>query len=983
MPCLALLVSATAASVAFGQSGPRPADTPSWNRDVRPILAEHCFSCHGPDKGARKVGLRLDQRNTALAELDGDGGRHAIVPGRPADSELVRRVTSRDPDFRMPRKHDRLPAEQIDVLVRWIAAGAQWQRHWSLLPPRRVERDGEAAPAAIDRLLRAGLARRGLEMSRAADPRTLVRRLHLDLTGLPPSAREVEIYAANPTEARYEQLVDRLLASPAYAERMTAYWLDLVRYADTVGYHGDQPISVWPYRDWVIHAFDSNMPFDRFTREQLAGDLLDHPTRDQRVASGYNRLNMMTTEGGAQDKEYLAKYAADRVRTTGSVWLGLTLGCAECHDHKFDPISTRDFYRFEAFFADIKEKGYYPGANTSGDWGPKLEVGTVEQERELARLDGEVARLTKVLDTQTPELAAAQARWEAQVRRELGAWVAPELGPWHVLGPFRARNRAAAHRHAYGPEHGVDLSARVGTLRWTARPEWKDGRVHNTLRGANSATYLSRTIRAQREQSVKLSLGSDDSIKLWINGTLVLDRDVARAAAPDQERVTVPLHAGDNRLLMKICNGAGDYGFYFRLIAPGPGAKIAALVTKPHRTPAEDRVVAAGYRRIAPKLEPVRAELARVEKQRSELHESIPTTLVTVATTPRTMRVLARGNWMDTTGEVVTPQIPSVFGKLTVAGRATRLDLANWIVSKDNPLTARVLVNRLWKLLFGRGLSRVLDDLGTRGEWPAHAELLDWLAVELVDSGWDIKHVVKAIVMSQAYRQSSALTPELSRVDPRNRLMARQSSFRIPAEAVRDTALFVSGLLSRRVGGPSVKPYQPAGYWSELNFPRRTYESDVGENQYRRGLYTHWQRSYLHPSLLAFDAPTREECTAERERSNTPLQSLVLLNDPTYVEAARVFAERILSSPARSDLGRIRFAFRAAVSRAPDRVEVEQLRRLLAEHKTRYRADPESADALLATGLAPVRPDLDRPELAAWTSIARVILNLHETVTRY
>ncbi len=821
-----------------------------FNRDVRPILSENCYACHGPDKNKRKAHLRLDTRDGLFTAARGAA---PVVPGRPGDSELYRRVTAADPAERMPepKSGKSLSPRQLAVLRRWIEQGAPWKGHWAYLPPQHpaapAVENAHSARNPVDAFLLAGVQGAGLHPAPQADRVTLIRRLSFDLVGLPPAPADVDAFVQDPRPDAYERLVDRLLASPHYGERMAEYWLDLVRYADSIGYHSDNPMPVAPYRDYVIRAFNANMPFDRFTVEQLAGDLLPGATREQRVASAYNRLLQTTEEGGAQPKEYEAKYAADRVRNVSTVWLGTTMGCCQCHDHKFDPFTTRDFYRLAAFFADIREAAV-------GRREPGMPVPDAYQEAELGRLEARIAALNQELATATPALARAQAAWEAR----LGAATAAAL-----LLPGRLTAAVLLGAPALPPEVRAALAVPAG-----------------------------RRSRRQRE------------------------------------------------------------------------------------------ALAAHYRRIAPLLAPVRAELARQEKRKAALLEAVPKTLVAMAGPPRVVRILPRGNWMDESGEVVQPAIPATFGALRVRGRATRLDLARWLVAPDNPLTARVFVNRVWKLFFGQGLCKTLEDLGSQGDWPANPELLDWLAVEFRAGGWDVKRLVRRLVTSDAYRRSSRGDAELLARDPDNRLFARQARFRLDAEIVRDNALAVSGLLVERIGGPSVKPYQPAGYWDALNFPPRVYHADHGDRQYRRGLYTHWQRSFLHPSLQAFDAPTREECTAERPRSNLPQQALVLLDDPTYVEAARVFAERIIREGGGGVHARLHWAFRQALSRAPAPAEEHVLTDLLVQHSRAYGADREAARRLVRVGDWRPAVGVDPAELAAWTSVARVILNLHETITR-
>lgn len=781
---------------------PKPQDV-DFNRDIRPILSDYCFECHGPDSSSRATDFRLDRKEFALAKLD--DGDFAIVPGDHGKSQLYQRITSDDDVLRMPPEDftRQLSPKQIETLKRWIEGGAKWDEHWSLVPPRRpklpavVNKTWPRNP--IDRFVLARLEAKKLVPSSETDRVTLIRRLSFDLTGLPPEIKEVEAFVEDKRSDAVERLVERLLKSPHYGERMAVNWLDLVRYADTVGYHGDQERAISPYRDYVIGAFNNNLPFDRFTIEQLAGDLLPGATRDQKIAAGFNMLGMTTIEGGAQAKEYLAKYAADRVRTTAGVWMAATMGCAECHDHKYDPYTMRDFYSLASFFADIQQKGVgNPSAN--------LLLSTPAQERQLAKFDEQIAAAKSTVKKLTAE---------------------------------------------------------------------------------------------------------------------------AKANAED-------------------------------------------------KTASKEKPSAAEKA-----LEAAKKQLASMEKQRKNLDKSIRKTISPVAGEPRVMRVLGRGDWMDETGEIVQPAVPEYLGEIGNAERrATRLDLANWLVSRDQPQTARVFVNRLWKLYFGKGLSSILDDLGSQGEQPSHPELLDWLAVEFVESGWDVKHLIRLIVTSSTYRQSSLESDTLRKIDPVNRLLARQSRFRIEAEFVRDTVLSIGGLLVKETGGESIRPYQPTGYYAYLNFPKRKYQQSSGSDQYRRGVYMHWQRTFLHPMLLAFDAPSREECTAQRTVSNTPLAALTLLNDPSMVEAARSFAERIVREGGTETDARLTWAWRRTVSRTPSPRELDLLRKLLKQHRDEFAADRKAAETLLATGLSPVAKDMDAVELAAWTSVARAIINLNETITR-
>jgi len=841
---LSLLLGGSVVVTALAAQTPAPGTgTPiEFNRDVRPILADKCFHCHGPDASHRKGKLRLDDRDAALA-------REAFVPGRPDQSELVFRIRSRDPEELMPPpdEHKPLSESEKSVLERWLTQGATYQRHWAYEPPVRP-----AIPAgvhAVDFLVRGRLATVGLKPAREADRRTLIRRLQADLTGLPPTPAEVEAFVRDTAPGAYERLVDRLLANPHYGERMALGWLDVVRYADTIGYHSDNPRNVWPYRDWVIRSFNDNKPFDRFTLEQLAGDLLPEANRESRLGSAFNRLLLSTEEGGAQPKDYEARMLTDRVRAVGAAWLGQTTGCAQCHDHKFDPFTIRDFYGLGAFFADVKELSV--GKREDG-----MLVLDAAQEAKLAELDAVVTQAKQALAAAAPALSAAQADWEKSF--------------------------------ATGDAPLTEL-----------RP------------GAEAAAAA--------------------------------DRRTAR--------------------------------------------QIAAILTKAPavRTAKEAQALRDYFQTtVTPLYRAEREALAAAERARKAYFEDLPKCLVTEsAKERRVVRLLPRGNWMDESGAVLKPALPHYLPQPATGDRElNRLDLARWLVARDHPLTARTVVNRWWGQFFGTPLSRNPADLGTQGEMPRNPALLDWLAVEFMDSGWDVKRLVRTLVTSATYRQSSDATPEQLAADPDNREHARQSRFRVDAELVRDQALAVAGLLSPRLGGPSVKPYQPDRYWENLNFPPRDYVTDRGEAQYRRGLYVWWQRTFLHPSLLAFDAPSREECVADRGRSNLPQQALVLLNDPTYVEAARSFAAHILTEGGSALEGRLHWAWARALQRPPRAEEVALVRPLLAQHLAAYRADPAAAAALLATGDVP-RPDrVDAAELAAWTHVARVLLNLHEFITR-
>ncbi len=1004
--------------------------TIEFNRDIRPILSDNCFQCHGPDNNKREADLRLDTE----AGILGQGGEHGtVVPSKPDESELFQRVISTDAEKHMPpaATGKTLNSRDIELLKKWIEQGGKFEGHWAFLPLRTdasVAADTDvAASAKIDEFIAANLVQQNLSASPEADRVTLLRRLHFDLTGLPPSEQDVSEFIADTSPDAFEKKVDQLLASPHFGERLAMWWLDLVRYADTVGYHGDQEMSVSPFRQYVIESFNSNKRFDQFTIEQLAGDLLPNATREQKIASGYNRLGMMSAEGGVQPKEYLAKYIAERVRNATGTWMGVTLGCAECHNHKFDPLTTKDFYRFEAFFADIKEVGLYSGAHDTGMWGPTIKVPTAQQEADLAALNQKLTEVKAMLEAASPELVTAQAEWEkTQVAwtiltadsiassegatltvKEDGSVLASGTNPATDTYSFIVKSLPA----------GV-TAFRLEVLPDDSFPQKGPGRAGNGnfvlsefISQVLSATGEERPVALQnasadyeqvgaagenpyKKWAVEAAIDGDTKGKTW--GWAVMEKTGQPHAAIFETAADLTLEGGASlslKLLQNLDNTQHTIG-RFRLsvttaprpvrVADVPPPSVAAILAIPatERNESQKNELATYYRSIAPLLEPKRQKLAALQKSRQELDAQIPITLTTEVVEPRMVRVLPRGNWMDETGEVVTPAFPEALAPAPPSDmRLNRIDLANWIVDRSNPLTSRAITNRIWKIYFGAGLSRRLDDLGGQGEWPSHPLLLDYIAARFMETGWDLKRLIKTIVMTRAYRQSSHPSPQLHEADSYNRWLARQGRFRLDAELVRDNALSVSGLLVSKLGGRSVRPYQPPGYWAYLNFPQREWQNGAGDELYRRGVYTHWQRQYLHPSLLAFDAPSREECTADRARSNTPLQSLVLLNDPTYVEAARALAELILRHEG-TDAQRLDYAFHRVLSRPIEPREAELLQKLLQQHLSEYGADPVAATALFSVGARPVPADIAPATLAAWTSVARTILNLHEVITR-
>ena len=983
-----------------------PAETIRFNRDIRPILSQNCFQCHGPDRNARQAGLRLDRREEAM-----EAG--AIIPGDTEKSKLVARLFDPEPVRAMPPvwSNKKLTGDEKSLLKRWVEQGAEYERHWAYIPPERPPTP--AGPAGIDYLVNAKLDENGLKPVAEADRRTLIRRLSFDLIGLPPSAEEARAFANDQDPGAYEKLVDRLLDSPRFGERMAVYWLDLVRYADSVGFHSDVPVNVYLYRDYVIRAFNQNKPFDEFTRENLAGDLLPNPTDAQRVASAYNRLNRVTNEGGAQAEEYRAKYATDRVQNVSTVWMGSTLGCAECHDHKFDPFATKDFYQMASFFADVKEVGVYGSA-----FEPVIRVLSEDSKKEIASIQNQIGGLRH----EGRKLKANEENIE-----EFRSYLRERMDDWKPVEPTRfwndCENPDITGCEDIALSHGED-----GFLRQKVTGEEKPreavAKVESALKAGRISALLLEIFPEEGFDDFYLSefeaelLRSDGRPEQLAFGALVPDRQ------------------GPESYLRQTLDGNARSGWHGNVAQEGPrralwvldepletepGQKLRVTMTYngreakkiagrfrlsvtdadfPEVPPSGDlRDAVLGDGKLSGKQRKALKDafqqwtrnssewrgIRRLERRRSELLDHADECLATeVSDELRVVRILPRGDWMNETGEVVEPQTPHFLNPIALNGkRLTRLDLANWLVDRENPLTARVFVNRLWKMLFGTGLSKVLDDIGSQGESPVHQELLDWLAVEFMESGWDVKHVLRTMALSEAYHRSSEPSLELLEKDPHNRLHGRQTMRRLDAEFIRDSALTVSGLLNDEMYGPSARPYQPPGYYQELNFPKREYVPDYNENQFRRGVYTHWQRTFLHPSLMAFDAPSREECAAERVVSNTPLQSLAMLNDPTYVEAARAFAVRILQSAETETAGRINFAFEAAFSREATPEEREVLSGLVSAQLADFRKEPARAKQLLGIGFAETPAEMDPVELAAWTGVARALINKHEFVMRY
>ncbi|MCA9284538.1 MAG: PSD1 domain-containing protein [Phycisphaerales bacterium] len=1166
-----------------------------YDRDVRPILSDRCFLCHGPDEAKRMAGLRLDDPASATAERE---GRHAIVPGDPQASELWRRITTHVAEDAMPPAASgkrSLSAEEQALLRKWIEQGAEYEPHWSFVPPVRPEPPVVSDPAwcrnPIDRFVLARLDEAGLRPGPEAPPETLLRRVFLDLTGLPPTEEEIAAYLADERDdpAAYERWVDRLLTEEPYrtryAENMAVPWLDHARYADTCGIHMDAGRSIWPWRDWVLDAYRRNMPFDQFVVEQIAGDLLPDATQSQRVASGFNRNHVTTDEGGVIAEEYLVEYAVDRVNTTGAVFLGLTVGCARCHDHKFDPIPTEDFYRLYAFFNSNDEPGLYSQTQDakrafepfmtapSPEQAAKLDAllasaAAIEAERaapapgedvvkqafldDLAKQTGVAWRPTTVVEAHSAEGATlavqpdgsvlvsgtnperddhtlvlripgstedglrvlsleairdaslpegrvgrapngnavltgisveaasiadptrrrhvdfawgwadieqtngdykvvnamlsdstvgTAAGWAVDAHNQPGnrhaLFVAREpfgyeggtelsvrleyrsvysqhvfgrvrvtagsmqeaalarlpaaAGSWFHVGPFPEDDRSAVYDAVNGPESAVaiDLAADFKGKRWMHDQRIAEAVPVSFADGVN-VEYVGRRLLVPTPRMLDVSLGSDDGIRVFRNGVEVFGRKVERGLAPDQDRASIELPAGEQTLVFKIVNTGGASGFFHRtlpaenvldhdvvgmLLPPAAlDGAFADRVDRAWRTQFSPR-----YRELTARLEAVRSELAKVEA-------SIPKTMVMKELPePRPTFVLARGQYDHAdTSRPVERGIPAALGTLADDAPRNRLGLAEWLVGDTNPLTARVTVNRLWEQFFGHGIVRTSEDFGYQGEWPTHPELLDWMAIEFRDGGWDQQALIRTIVTSSTYRQSSRQRPEALAVDPDNRLLAYFPRQRLTAEEIRDQALYIGGLLVERLGGPSVKPYQPEGLWREIAMIQsntREYVRGMGEDLWRRSLYTYWKRAAPPPSMLTFDAPTREFCTIRRIPTNTPLQALVLWNDVQFVEAARGAAGWVLAR-AGDDGDRLTALYRRCTARALDAERAALMLAALDDFRARYNADPDAAAKLLALGEAPLPEGVPPAELAAWTMLANALLSTDAVIVK-
>ena len=1013
-----------------------------FNRDIRPILSDTCFKCHGPDEGPRQAELRLDTQEGLFGERD---GAPIIVRGQADQSDLFRRISSDDPDERMPPVESKLSLSrrQIELIGQWINEGSPWKQHWAFTPPRRPRLPKLAAGARasnpIDYLVAARLNDEGLKQSPEADKTTLIRRVTLDLTGLPPTPDEVAAFLADDAPDAFERLVDRLLQSPAFGERMAVVWLDAARYADTSGYQNDGPRDMWRWRDWVIQAYNDGMSFDQFTREQLAGDLLERPTLEQRIATGFNRNHRGNAEGGVIPEEFQVEYVVDRVETTSTVWLGLTIGCARCHDHKYDPLSQKEFYQVFSFFNNIPE---YGRAIKEGNSPPYIQAPTDGQRRQLRVLDERIAQLLPSLAE--TGIRKEQQKWEAAASVAAGTdWsikagqilrydfdVASNDGQW----PVNYRDGEPAYQAGLQGNaaqfdgrrfiDGGDVADfgyfdKFSIAAWIRPDRANAGTVVSRMTDIDQGDGYSVRIEDGRVHVDLVKRWLDDCIRVETSASVAIDEWTHVLMTYDGSRVAngitvylngepIPLQVNYDfinqtfaaKAPLRIGAGGGpqsrfrglidDVRIYDRALQATDATILAEVksidgifvMPRESRTPSQAAKLRHYFltRAASATTRDAVSRFRSLEEERARLVETLPTVMVMEEMKqPRQTHVLSRGEY-NKPAEAVGPGVPAVLPAMPESAPANRFGLAIWLTDERNPLTARVAVNRYWQMYFGTGLVKTAEDFGTQGERPSHPELLDWLASEFVRLDWDVKALQRLIVTSATYRQSSRLSEELLAKDPANRLLARGPRYRLPAETVRDQALAAAGLLTTHLGGRSVMPYQPGGLWKDIATDNN-YEQDHGDNLYRRSMYTYWKRTVAPPAMSAFDGSAREMCRVRPRRTNTPLQALTMMNDVTFVEAARVLAQSVLTTET-SEEGRLEEIFRRVLARQPEPRELRVLQASVASHLKRFVSEPDAAAQLVGVGEHPVPAELNPAELAAYTTLASLVLNLDEAVTK-
>jgi len=1013
------------------------ADAIDFNRDIRPLLSDRCFACHGPDAEDRQAGLRLDEAAAASAELD--SGLTAVVPGNAAASEMLARITSTDPDVVMPPPEVGKPitAAEAELLAHWITAGAEYRDHWAF---ERVERPAVPEVAdttwpltAIDRFIMVRLVEQGLKPNAEADRPTLARRLALDLTGLPPEPATVAAFLGDEAPGAYERYVDRLLASPHYGERMAIEWLDAARYADSHGYQTDSSRSNWPWRDWVIDAFNKNLSFEQFTVEQLAGDMLPKAAREQIVATGFNRNHRINGEGGIIAEEWRVETVIDRVETTGQTWLGLTVGCARCHDHKYDPLTQREFYSLFALFNNVPESGTIMGQSnrSGGNSDPILQLPDDAQQAELAKLEQVVTDATAVVTAELKNLPSLVEAWAAEARGSLersdetwqpfeplelasaggasfrrsedGSWLVEGAAPPQdsytfeslidpgTFGGFRLELLPVDATAGSGFARGGNGNVVVTRIEAEIDPPGDGKSIPVAFKRAD-ASYEQRGWEAAKILSGKKGDG-------WaIDGHLAGNDAVRQIALFPDKSLLVP----ENSRLVVTIRQESQFGGHtigrFRLAysteEPSllgvkgtllPEQVQAALeVAAEERTQEQQKQLESFYRsNVDGPLKQAETTREAAQKSLESFRNKLPSAMVMQEGKPRDAFMLDRGEY-DKRGDKVEPGLPAFLPPLPEGQQANRLSLARWIVSRDNPLTARVWVNRIWERFFGVGLVKTSENLGNQASYPSHPQLLDWLAAEFMESGWDMKRFIKLLVTSRVYRQAATVSPETLAQDPENRLLARALRIRLPAEMVRDTAFAAAGLLVPTIGGPSVRPWMPDGVWDETSKygNLRGYKPATNDDRYRRSMYTIWKRTAAPPTMLLFDAPNRETCTVKRSRTNTPLQALALLNETTFVEAAHGLAKRMLAEGGDQPAERIAHGFRLVLGRSPTPTEQLTLVGGLAADLAAFAADAKAAAALAEVGIVPKPEGVSLPEYAAYTLAANVLLNLDEFVMR-
>lgn len=1021
-------------------------------REVRPILSRNCFQCHGPDDDNRQMGLRLDIPDGFAGDRGAFGGP-VVIPGNAADSLMFQRITAEAESFRMPRERDALSEEEIETIRLWINQGAEWQSHWAFIPPEMPAvpdvSDADWPRNPIDNFVLQRLDAEGLSPSEETDKATLIRRVTLDLTGIPPTLEEVDAFLADESPNAYEKVVDRLLQSPRYGERMAVDWLDAARYADTNGYQTDGERSMWRWRDWVINAYNNNMPFDQFTIEQLAGDMLPDATLDQRIATAFNRNHSLNAEGGIVPEEFLVEYAVDRVATTSTVWLGLTMGCARCHDHKFDPLQQKEFYEFSAFFNNIDERGKgFKYVNSP----PFITAPTNGQQQQIDELDERLAQARLDFAELEEEINAGQAQWEDAL---VGSSDIDAEVDWIL------KEGLLVHHPLDGDISGVHAGRLVEATLENGLPHFVDGRI-----GAAASFDGERFINAGT--SPNLGYENEFSLSAWIYPTSDTGVIFSRATEGDQGEVGwgIYLEAGKLRLNLSTrvlddgvaaetvqaiqlnrwqhitasydgsktpggmrvyldgealeleglldlvgnrlpqryplrigASGSSkpnfqgnidDVRIYDRVLTPQEVAVIAtaasvseiAQIDASARTTGQLEKLRLSYlnQYAAPEIRSAYSQLKSLEQERKELWDGLPTVMVMEEMSPRRPTYRLNRGVYDAPAEEVFPSTPSILPPMPDAEK-NRLSFATWLMQEENPLTSRVTVNRFWQMYFGTGLVKTADNFGSQGEYPSHPQLLDWLAVSFMESDWDVKAMQRMIVTSATYRQSSSVTAEMAEMDPENRLLSRATRMRLPAQVIRDQALAISGLLTEKVGGPSVGPYQPDGLWDDIVERGQEYRLSSGEDLYRRSLYTFWKRTRPAPAMITFDSSTRETHIVSPTRTNTPLQALNLMNDVTYTEAARALAQRVMQREDSVDES-LRYMYRLATARLPNSNVLSILNGAFSGHLENFESDRAAALQLVSEGESQRDETLDIAELASYQMVASLIMNLDGTITR-